>query len=63
MQIGNDYTTFSLTGSSGESINILIWGHSKIKEGRKAKVLGIYQKVKKMGRYTFYNEIEAIEIK
>jgi hypothetical protein len=47
----------------GESINILIWGHSKIKEGRKVKVLGIYQKVKKMGRYTFYNEIEAIEIK
>jgi len=63
MQIGNDYTTVSLVGSLGESINILIWGHSKIKEGRKAKVLGIYQKVKKMGRYTFYNEIEAIEIK
>ena len=63
MQIGNDYTTVSLVGSLGESINVFIWGHSKIKEGRKAKVLGIYQKVKKMGRYTFYNEIEAIEVK
>jgi hypothetical protein len=45
------------------SVPHFIWGHSKIKEGQKAKVLGIYQKVKKMGRYTFYNEIEAIEIK
>ena len=62
-QIGNDYTTFSLIGDSGESINVFIWGHSKIKEGRKVKVLGIYRKIKKMGRYTFYNEIEAIEVK
>jgi hypothetical protein len=60
---GSEYTTFSLTGDSGGSINVFIWGHSKIKEGQKVKVLGIYRKVKKVGRYTLYNEIEAIEVK
>jgi len=60
---GNDYTTFSLIGDSGGSINVFIWGQSKLKAGQKAKVTGIYRKVKKVGRYTFYNEIEAVEIK
>jgi len=62
---GNEYTTFSLIGDSGGSVsvNVFVWEHPKIKEGQKVKVLGIYRKVKKVGRYTFYNEIEAIEIK
>jgi len=60
---GNEYTTFSLIESSGESIRVFTWGHPKIKEGQKVKVTGTYRKVKKMRRYTFYNEIEAVEVK
>ena len=60
---GNEYTTFSLINGSGVSLNVFVWGHSKIKEGQKVKVIGTYRKVKKVGRYTFYNEIEATEVK
>lgn len=60
---GNEYTTFSLVESSGESIRVFTWGRPKIKEGQKVKVTGTYRKVKKMRRYTFYNEIEAVEVK
>ena len=60
---GNEYTTFSLIESSGESIRVFTWGHPKIKEGQKVKVTGTYRKVKKIRRYTFYNEIEAVEVK
>jgi hypothetical protein len=60
---GNDYTTFSLRSESGEGVNIFLWGHQNLKAGQKVKVIGLYKKVKKVGRYTFYNEIEASEIK
>jgi hypothetical protein len=60
---GNDYTTFSLLGEAGRSLNVFVWGHSKVKMGQRVKVTGTYQKVKRMGQHTFYNEIEAIEIK
>jgi hypothetical protein len=35
----------------------------KSKKAKKVKVTGTYRKVKKMRRYTFYNEIEAVEVK
>lgn len=60
---GSEYTTFSLIGDSGGSINVFIWGQSKLKAGQKVKVTGTYRKVKKVYRYTFYNEIEAVEVK
>jgi hypothetical protein len=60
---GNDYTTFSLIGESRRSLNVFVWGHSKVKMGQRVKVTGTYQKVKRMGLHTFYNEIEAMEIK
>jgi hypothetical protein len=59
---GNDYTTFSLMSESGGSLTIFVWGQSKLKQGQKVKVTGTYRKVKRVGRYTFYNEIEATEI-
>lgn len=61
-KIGNEYTTFSLAGKSGDSINVFVRQHPKLKKGQKVKVTGTYRKVKKVGRYTFYNEIEATEI-
>lgn len=59
---GRDYTTFSLKGEEGKSLNIFTWGHKNLKEGQKTKVTGTYRKIKKVGRYTFYNEVEALEI-
>jgi len=60
---GNDYTTFSIKGDTGDSINVFIWKHRKLKEGQKVRVTGMYRKAKKVGRYTFNNEIEATEVK
>jgi hypothetical protein len=59
---GKDYTTFSLMSESGGSLTIFVWGQPKLKQGQKLKVTGTYRKVKRVGRYTFYNEIEATEI-
>ncbi len=60
---GKDYTTFSLKGEAEEDLKVFIWGHQNLKEGQKVRVAGIYRTIKKVGRYTFKNEIEASEIK
>ena len=62
LKAGKDYTTFSLMGESGGSLTVFVWGQSKLKQGQKVKVTGTYRKVKRVGRSTFYNEIEATEI-
>jgi DNA polymerase III alpha subunit len=56
---GNDYATFTLTDESGKGMNIFTFGHPRIMDGQKVTVTGIYQKVKRVGKYTFYNEVEA----
>ena len=62
-KIGNPYTTFSLVGGSGGIINVYFRGHTQVNEGKSAKVTGIYRKEKRVGEYTFKNEIEATDIK
>ena len=59
---GKDFTTFSLLGDSGRRINVFIWGKLKLQGGQKVRVTGIYRKVKKIGKYTFRNGIEATGI-
>jgi lipopolysaccharide export LptBFGC system permease protein LptF len=60
---GNNYTTFVLVGKSGGRINVFIEGRLKLKPGQKVRVTGLYRKVKKVPRHTYYNEIEASEVK
>lgn len=65
---GNHYTTFSLRDKEGNLLKVFIWGHEKIKNqdiknGDKVEVSGIFYKVKYVGKYKFYNEIEAEDIK
>jgi len=60
---GNNYTTFLLVGESGGRINVFIEGRLKLKPGQKVRVTGLYRKVKKVPRHTYYNEIEASEVK
>ncbi len=58
---GNDYTAFTLSGRG--SLNVYPHGHSQVKEGQTVRVTGVYRKEKRVGKYTFRNEIEATDIK
>jgi len=55
---GNEYTVFVLSdGSAG--IKVFTFGSPQINVEDKVKVEGVFYKVKYVGRYTFYNEIDA----
>src|SRR5713101_3101067 len=60
---GNDYTTFKLHDISGEAISIFTWGHPPLKDGDIVEVVGVFQQVRHVGRYTFYNEVEAQSVR
>jgi RecJ-like exonuclease len=55
---GNEYTVFVLSDGK-KSLNVFTFGTPEINVGDKVKVEGIFYKVKYVGRYTFYNEIDA----
>jgi|SRR5262245_15538122 len=55
---GNPYATFQVQDKTG-GIKIFTFGHPGIKTGDCVEAKGVYQQVKRVGRYTFYNEIEA----
>jgi hypothetical protein len=57
---GNPFTTFKL-GSDEKAISVFSFGTLSINGGDQVKVTGRYQKVKHVGQYTFYNEIDASE--
>ena len=59
---GKPYMTFPLLGHSGDQINVLVWGNTKLKKEQKVKVTGIYKKIMKMGKYTFRDMIEASNV-
>lgn len=56
---GNDYTTFQVKDGSGAAIKVFSWGHPEIQNGSTVEIVGVFQQVKPVGRYTFYNEVEA----
>lgn len=65
---GNKYATFSLMDEEHNTLKVFIWGHKEIKEEGiknedKVEVVGTFQKVKYVGKYRFYNEIEAESVK
>ncbi len=65
---GNKYTTFYITDKENNSLKVFMWGwkdieKQKIEEGDKVEVEGIFRKVKYVGKYRFFNEIEADRIK
>ena len=61
---GNDYTTFTLSGSAGKgSLNVYSRGHTEVKQGQTVKVTGIYRKEKRVGKWIVRNEIEAAGIR
>jgi hypothetical protein len=56
---GNDYTTFQVKDTSGAAVRVFSWGHPAIRDGLSVEVVGVFQQTKRVGRYTFYNEVEA----
>ncbi|QLH52795.1 MAG: hypothetical protein CH6_0127 [Candidatus Kapaibacterium sp.] len=57
---GNAYITFDLRGESA-SITVFSFGRFNLSNGDRVKVVGYFQKEKNVGRYTFYNEIDATD--
>jgi len=55
---GNEYTIMVLSDGTG-NITVFTFGTPKIKPEDTVKVKGVFYKVKHVGRYTFYNEIDA----
>ncbi len=60
---GNSYATLQVQETGGDAIKIFTWGHPSTRNGDRVEVTGVSQQVKRVGRYTFYNEIEAQSIK
>lgn len=54
---GNPYVTFSLC--SGQCIHVFGFGSPSLSDGQTITVHGIYEAVKHVSVYTFYNEIDA----
>jgi len=57
---GNPYTVFALSDGTS-AIKIFTFGTPEINRGDRVKVKGIFYKVRYVGRYTFYNEIDATD--
>jgi len=55
---GNPYTVFELTDGKNY-VSVFSFGTLPVEEGNKVRVIGTYHKVKYVGRYVFYNEIDA----
>jgi hypothetical protein len=56
---GNLYSTFSLSDDVGNWIKVFKWGHPEIENGDWIEAEGIFRREKRVGKYTFYNELEA----
>jgi hypothetical protein len=60
---GNDYFTFRLSDETGASMKVFSWGKPAIVPGDRVEVRGRFQKERRVGRYTFTNEVEASRIR
>ena len=56
---GNAYETFSLC--DGSCLHVFAWGRPTLRAGARATVHGTFAATKRVGNYTFHNEIEADE--
>ncbi len=60
-QRGNAYYTFELRDGSGR-IRVFSFGQAPCTEGKHVVVDGIFETVKRVGDYTFYNEVSATRV-
>ncbi|TMI82329.1 MAG: hypothetical protein E6H04_04970 [Bacillati bacterium ANGP1] len=55
---GNAYTTFRLHDRTAE-VSVFVWKRAGLGNGANVRITGKFQREKHVGRYTFYNEIQA----
>lgn len=60
-QRGNPYYTFLLTDESA-SVTVFSYGAPEIKDGNRVQVEGTFLKIKRVGKYTFQNQVDARQI-
>jgi hypothetical protein len=60
-QRGNAYYSFDLQDPTGR-IRVFSFGQATCPEGREATVEGTFETVKRVGGYTFYNEVTASRV-
>jgi len=60
---GNEYFTFRLSDATGASLKVFSWGKPAIAPGDRVEVRGRFQRERRVGRYTFTNEVEAQQIR
>jgi hypothetical protein len=59
---GNPYTLFTLEDSTG-TLKVYVRGHPDLQDGDSIRVNGTFSRIKRVGKYTFENELEAREIR
>jgi cytochrome c-type biogenesis protein CcmE len=55
---GKPYTTFSLVDQN-KTLSVFSFGTLPLRQGEVVRVIGRFAKVKRMGKYVFYDEIDA----
>ncbi len=60
---GNDYFTFRLSDETATSLRVFSWGKPVIAPGDRVQVFGRFQRERRVGRYSFTNEVEASRIR
>jgi hypothetical protein len=59
---GNDYSTFKLQSRDGCALDVFTWGHPTLSGGQQVRVEGEFETEHHQGRYTFYNELQAMKV-
>ncbi len=61
-QPGNPYYTFLLNDGMA-SLTVFSYGTPEVKNGNRVQVEGTFLKVKRVGKYTFQNQVDAIRVR
>jgi len=57
----NPYFTFRLADHAG-GVTVFSYGTPELREGQKVQIEGIFLKVKRVGKHTFQNQVDATRI-
>lgn len=58
---GNPYYTFLLKDGM-QSVTVFAYGTPEVRDGTRVQVEGTFLKIKRVGQYTFQNQVDAIRI-
>lgn len=61
-QRGNPYYTFLLNDGM-QSVTVFSYGTPEVGDGSRVQVEGTFLKIKRVGKYTFQNQVDAIRIR